>query len=246
MVSNDNRYFGGKALAGVREWICRQFPSHTYYAEPFAGKGSVFRRKLPALKSWLIDSDPDVVEWWDRQLTRNGSQKPRHVSVLHGDGIRFLELAAEWKIPDLLIYADPPYLWETRGRTRYRHDLPFAAHERILKAMLKLNGPAFISGYSSPLYEYALKRWTRTTREVVTRGGTKAIECLWCNPIAAASARQLSLEYWELGTDYRERERVDRKAKRWQAKYEQLDQSERLAILFALLDQEQRLRKGRP
>ncbi len=104
--------------------------------------------------------------------------------------------------------------------------------------MLKLKGPAFISGYQSHLYDAVLKNWDCAKRRVITRGRTFAIECLWRNPIARDSARSIGLEYWELADDYRSRERVDRKVNRWKEKFSALDERERRAILFALLDAE--------
>ena len=51
--------------------------------------------------------------------------------------------------PDCLIYADPPYLCETRKRKRiYRVEmLTTAAHIELLDALLAHEGPVILSGY---------------------------------------------------------------------------------------------------
>lgn len=117
LEAKDLAYPGGKSQPGVADWICEQLPPHVFYAEPFAGKGGVFRAKPPALRTWLIDRNEEIVDWWWR-LTAPGT------IVSGGCGIRWCELAAEWGPEDLLIYCDPPYLPETRsGRRVYKHEL---------------------------------------------------------------------------------------------------------------------------
>ena len=144
-IGDGNRYPGGKGLAGLHQWIIARLPSHVFYCEPFAGKAGIFRHKIPSLRSWLIDRDEEIITWLQRQIrpgidaaelvTDDESaagivirgevpralaiaprQSRRAVLATTGDGIRFVELAAEWAVPDLLIYADPPYLMSTRVR----------------------------------------------------------------------------------------------------------------------------------
>lgn len=249
----DLRYPGSKGLAGLYQWICARLPAHVFYAEPFAGKGAIFRHKPPALRTWLIDRDPDVVTWWHRQSRPGFLENPRnivdadesgrsHVRILQGCGIRWLELAAEWAPPDLLIYVDPPYLPETRVRKNlYRHELTAADHVRLLRAVLKLRCPVLVSGYMSDLYARALDGWTLETREVITRGGTMRTECLWSN--AARASSSIAMDYQLLGADFRERQRVSRKVKRWTADFRRLPARERAALLLALLDAERTARR---
>lgn len=149
------RYPGGKGQPGVADWICEQLPPHVYYAEPFAGKGGVFRAKPPALRSWLIDRDEEIVDWWSR-LSVPGS------IVTRGCGIRWCELAADWGPADLLLYVDPPYLPETRSKRKlYRYELTSRDHQRLLKALVRCRCAVAISGYASPLYDDALAGWSR-------------------------------------------------------------------------------------
>lgn len=236
----DMRYPGGKGLTGLAEWIVAQQPPHVFYAEPFAGKAGVFRHKPPALRTWLIDADPDVIAWWQRQ------RSPGCTAVV-GDGIRWLEIATEWAPHDLLVYLDPPYLPEVRTRRRcYRYELTRDQHEQILRAAVRLPCPVMISGYHSELYEQQLAGWRREEREVITRGGVLRTECLWLNPLCTpASSPGVAMQYSDLGTDYRERERVAKRLKRWSAKFRGMDSHERRAVLLTLLAAERDRRQHR-
>lgn len=230
----DLRYPGGKGLAGLAEWIVAHQPPHVFYAEPFAGKGGVFRRKPPALRSYLIDADPDVVAWW-------AAQRAPGAIVTLGDGIRWLELAAEWAGPDLLIYIDPPYLPEVRTKRRcYRCELTYEDHVRLLHAVHALRCPAMVSGYWSMLYADMLGQWGEVRRDVITRGGVMRTESLWLNPACSLQDRSpgVAMQYSELGHTFRERERVNRKLSRWSAKFRAMSSHERRAMMLALLDAE--------
>lgn len=231
-VTADYRYPGGKGLAGVCQWILAHFPTHAYYAEPFCGKGAIFRRKPPALRSYLIDENPAVIDWWRRR------GDPGAI-VQIGDGIRWLELAAEWADEDLLVYVDPPYVLETRTKKRlYRRELNGLQHRRLLEAILRCRARIAISGYASRMYDEALAGWQRCTCPAITRGGVMRTEVLWMNYDPAAAPTDLAVEYSALGHDFRERERVARKIKRWVTRIRELGRREREALLRALLDAE--------
>ena len=65
-----------------------------------------------------------------------------------------------------------------------------------------------------------------------SRGGTVATEVVWCNFDPSALSSALAVEYSCLGDDYRERERVGRKLKRWANKLRCLPARVRRALLF--------------
>lgn len=87
-----------------------------------------------------------------------------------------------------------------------------------------------ISGYASALYAHELTDWRLVTFQAATRG-RPALEHLWCNFPEPAALH----DYRFLGEDFRERERITRKARRWQAKLAKLDRLERQAVLSACL-----------
>lgn len=246
-------YPGSKNAAGLQPFICDRLPPHVYYAEPFAGKGAIYRSKTPALRSFLIDADSETVDWWRRRAPASlyktddgGSRRRRRrgsLEVFQGCGIRFCELAAEWSVPDLLIYCDPPYLLETRSKKKiYCNEMSDSDHLRLLNALNAISGPVMISGYWSELYALMLSGWKCEKRLAMTRGGMRE-ECLWSNRSAQARASTgVSVEYSDLGTDWRERDRVSKKVRRWVANYSKLQSRERRAIMLALLDAENTMR----
>ena len=232
----DMRYPGGKGIAGHHQWIVDRLPMHTYYAEPFAGKGGIFRNKAPALRSYIVDLDDEICAWWD-SLSAPGT------IVRMGDGIRWVELAAEWAPPDLLIYCDPPYLKSRRVKQKlYKHEMTEEQHKQLLTALTALRCPAAISGYSSDLYDEMLSGWQRDDHDVITRGGTMRTECFWRNP-AAMDPASLGpvMEYSRLGDSYIERGRVASKIKAWQARLSKMGPVERRALVLGMIELEQRL-----
>jgi DNA adenine methylase len=93
-------------------------------------------------------------------------------------------LIAEYAAPDVLIYADPPYLGTTRNGTFYRHEMRGAlAHARLLRALRRHPGPVVLSGYRSPLYDRLLPDWRRVEKETQAEKGNTRTECLWLNPV---------------------------------------------------------------
>lgn len=89
--------------------------------------------------------------------------------------------------PGTLIYADPPYLHETRVSTdAYAHEMDFTEHESLLYVIKQCRGKVMLSGYPSELYDAHLKGWTRHTFDIsnhASGGKTKRrmTEVLWCN-----------------------------------------------------------------
>lgn len=229
-ASSDFTYPGGKGLDGLYQWIIAKMPTHAVYVEPFAGKGGILRRKPPALESFLLDRDEAVIAWWHRLAWPA-------VTVIHGDGIHWLEQHAGELDADTLVYCDPPYLLSTRTKKRiYRHEMSDLEHHRLLRCLKELTCPVMISGYPSNIYESHLEDWRRFEHEAITRGGTLRTEVLWCNFDPSAASPALALSYERLGNDYRERERVARKIKRWVSRLLTIPAEERRALILAMYD----------
>lgn len=97
-----------------------------------------------------------------------------------------VELIERYKYQEVLIYADPPYLLETRREKRqYKHEMADADHIDLLEALDKHPGPVVLSGYTCQLYDERLKRWTRRTVKAMAEGGRERREVLWLNHVAA-------------------------------------------------------------
>lgn len=132
----------------------------------------------------------------------------------------------------VFIYHDPPYVIETRSTQRelYEKEYTYEDHERLLDFIVTLPCNQAISGYYSPLYMERLATWNHITFQAMTRGGTMATEYLWFN----YDEPQELHDYRYLGENYRQRERIKRKRKRWVNRLKKMDSLERWAILSAI------------
>lgn len=95
----------------------------------------------------------------------------------------------------------------------------------------RLPVPFALSGYRSAMYDDAAGRagWRRVDYQAMTRRGV-VVESLWMN--YAAPARIADPAY--AGSDFRDRQRIKRKAERWVSRFSALPDLERQAILEQL------------
>lgn len=116
------------------------------------------------------------------------------VAIEHRDA---LDLIPEYSGPDCVIYADPPYLIDTRSALKrrpggdYAHEFATVdEHRQLARVLASSRSTVLLSGYLSPLYVELYDGWTCLTRTVSrhtanTRSSTTkpkhAIEAIWCN-----------------------------------------------------------------
>lgn len=147
----------------------------------------------------------------------------------HGNAIEFLA-GYPWAGGEL-VYCDPPYMHETRGRKDlYRHEMTNAQHQQLLAAIRQLPCLVMISGYWTALYMDRLAGWHSWSFQAVNRAGQRTTEWIWQNfaePVALH-------DYRYLGQNFRERERIKRKTARWIARLAAMPLLERRALLAAL------------
>jgi DNA adenine methylase len=85
------------------------------------------------------------------------AERFRRVQV---DQLDWHECLARYDRPGAVLYLDPPYHPDTRGRDRrnaYRHDLDAGDHEQLLARAVELKASVLISGYPHPLYDRVLE-----------------------------------------------------------------------------------------
>lgn len=227
------RYPGGKNLDGLYQFLLDRQALHTVYIEPCVGSGALLRRKIPALKTFAIDANPNVVAWWLEQ------QWPG-VDVVCGCGIDWVEQNEDRLDEDCLIYWDPTYLPETRTRKRIYgvYEMTRQTHERLLAVAKATPARVMLSGYPSKLYDDALSDWHRDETEVITRGRTMRTEVIWMNYDPAACGPPVR-PY--IGDDFRERERIKRQQWRWCRRLVGLPPGERRAILLEMIGASRRV-----
>lgn len=106
-----------------------------------------------------------------------------------------VECIRRFRSPEVLIYADPPYLLSTRKQRQYRVEMEDAQHEELMKVLLDHPGPVMLSGYDSDMYNDMLRGWMQLRHEARCEYGGKRTECLWVNfePQTSFECRSLDL-----------------------------------------------------
>lgn len=92
-----------------------------------------------------------------------------------------LDLIRKFNHDNVLIYADPPYLLNTRGGKQYRYEMTEQDHVELLDALKQHKGSVILSGYPSELYDRELAGWERITRKAYNQNADQRTEVLWCN-----------------------------------------------------------------
>lgn len=213
-------YLGSKAASGAYQAIIASMPPHDVYIEAFLGSGAVMRRKPAAIRSIGIDLDRSLL---DESLYPG-------IELLCADAPGYMAKFDYASCGRVLIYADPPYLLQTRtSSARYKHEFTDTDHVRLIEVLKQVPANVILSGYPSALYADLLADWRTFQFQVMTRGGVRT-EQLWFN-FAPDTV------YWSryAGKDFTDRQRIKRKAQRWADNYAALPPAERQAILSALL-----------
>ena len=93
------------------------------------------------------------------------------------------QLIREFRYPNVLIYADPPYVLSARScsRAMYKHEMTEHDHEELIQVLMEHIGPVIISGYDSPLYNIMLKDWYRKEITCRDQTGQRKCEVIWMN-----------------------------------------------------------------
>lgn len=128
------------------------------------------------VSAWLtaVDGLPDVhqrlrrVEVWNR---------PAIDAIKKLDG------------PDLLVYADPPYVHSTRSTTgEYAHEMTEWQHAELLDVLRGMEGKFILSGYRCELYDRDAESagWRRVDFDLPNNASSKTTkerktECVWMN-----------------------------------------------------------------
>lgn len=91
------------------------------------------------------------------------------------------ELIQRFNYPNVLIYADPPYVLCTRHGKQYRHEMDDKDQGELLDALLVHKGKVLLSGYDSDLYNDRLHGWHREETTCYSQARSKKREVLWMN-----------------------------------------------------------------
>lgn len=92
-----------------------------------------------------------------------------------------LDVIRKFNHGNVLIYADPPYLLDTRGGKQYRYEMNEQDHLDMLAALLEHKGPVILSGYPHEMYDRELTGWSRITKKSYNQNSDQRTEVLLCN-----------------------------------------------------------------
>lgn len=93
-----------------------------------------------------------------------------------------IEVIKRFNFSNVLIYADPPYLLNTRTAKQYKHEMTEQDHVELLETFMQHKGKVILSGYPSELYDKTLKGWYQMS--IAGRAeyyGTDRKEVIWMN-----------------------------------------------------------------
>ena len=94
-----------------------------------------------------------------------------------------VQLIKEFKFPNVMIYADPPYVIKSRScsRAMYKHEMTDDDHAELLDVLCMHPGPVIISGYDSSIYSERLSDWHREEIETRDQACNKKKDVIWLN-----------------------------------------------------------------
>ena len=100
----------------------------------------------------------------------------KEVQIEHRPAV---EVIKRFNHPNVLVYADPPYLLSTRTGKQYKYEMSEQEHVELLEALLQHKGAAMVSGYASELYDNMLAGWDRQQINTTAEKGLARTEILW-------------------------------------------------------------------
>jgi DNA adenine methylase len=129
---------------------------------------------------------PGEINAWETiiDLIPEISQRLQNVFIFNKSAIPLLKIFDE---PNVLVYADPPYLHETReSPDTYTHEMLVDDHMALAEVLNNFKGKVLISGYPSRLYNKLYKNWRCEKKKIANHASQQKVkpikvELLWCN-----------------------------------------------------------------
>lgn len=91
------------------------------------------------------------------------------------------EVIKRFKYDNVFIYADPPYILNTRAGKQYMHEMTDEDHIELLETLLRHPGPVIVSGYQNEIYDELLADWGSESIGSRAEHGKKRTETIWMN-----------------------------------------------------------------
>lgn len=143
-------------------------------------------------RSLISSNGPDTAKEWDRlpEKILKVTERLKEAQIENQPAAKLIE---RYKKDNVLIYADPPYVLETRTKRHYKHEMNMDDHLTLLDLLDKHPGPVILSGYEHEVYNDILKDWHKESLQVLAEAGAKRNEILWINPVAAEQVQQMNM-----------------------------------------------------
>jgi DNA adenine methylase len=212
------RYNGGKSGNGTYQGIINHIPPIDVLISLFTGNGGVERRiNMKGGELVLNDIDPEVVKRYKAVLRKKPAYERAMIDVTCEDGVDILANIFDNVCTPRksLVYADPPYLKDTRQSQQdlYIKEWVYDDHVRFLNLATKASNNGLLVAINHPphvLYENMLQGWSVYDYQSMTSNGKKMWDRLWYNYPPPTELQ----DYQYLGKDYRQREIISRRIKR--------------------------------
>jgi DNA adenine methylase len=154
------------------------------------------RPKTNSISGWrcrFTERDAFHIKQWNSLPERLEivAERLRHVQM---ENVRAEILIERYRAEEVLIFADPPYVLDTRNGDIYKDEMNNEQHVALLELLDNHTGPVFLTGYEHPIYDERLKNWDKRITLGKPVNGVSRNEVLWINPIAAEYAgKQMTL-----------------------------------------------------
>lgn len=184
-------------LAHEIYWIpyARQTYEDAYVAEPGDSLGKAVNFYIRLNMGYGFRTNGEKVGWKNdvqgrerAYAARDWKESPEKIMQaaerLRGvqiENMPAVELIQRYNHPNVLIYADPPYVPGTRHGKQYLHEMDDKDHEELLDVLLAHKGPVLLSGYDNDLYNDRLRGWLREETDCYCQANSKRREVLWMN-----------------------------------------------------------------
>lgn len=172
-LSRSKRPFKDYLSHAINEFVTRRM-SRGGLQKHFAWSTRTRGGQPGDLNAWntILDKLPEI------------SKKLEKVYILNKSGI---DVIKAFNDENAFVYADPPYLSETRtSQDAYNYEMTDDDHIELANVLNSFKGKAMISGYSSKLYRRLYQDWRCKKKKIVNHASQKKtkdykMECIWFN-----------------------------------------------------------------
>lgn len=143
-------------------------------------------RKAFAWSNRLRGGQPGDLNAWKTalKLLPTLAERVKEVYIFNKPAV---EVIKTFNTKNVLVYADPPYLHDTRRSTdTYAHEMSIDDHIELARTLNGFAGKVILSGYPSPLYSRLFKDWNCERKKIANHSSqSKAkemkTEMIWKN-----------------------------------------------------------------